>query len=81
MRASWAIHDGLVLTRRNLFRYVRIPTLLVFSTIQPVMFVLLFRYVFGGAITGLPPGIDYVAYLMPGIFVQTAIWRRTSTPA
>jgi ABC-2 type transport system permease protein/oleandomycin transport system permease protein len=79
MRASWAIHDGLVLTRRNLFRYVRIPTLLVFSTIQPVMFVLLFRYVFGGAITGLPPGIDYVAYLMPGIFVQTAIFGATQT--
>jgi ABC-2 type transport system permease protein/oleandomycin transport system permease protein len=78
-RVRWAVHDGLVLTRRNLLRYVRIPTLLVFSTIQPVMFVLLFRYVFGGAITGLPLGIDYVNYLMPGIFVQTAIFGSTQT--
>jgi ABC-2 type transport system permease protein len=79
-RVRWAIHDGLVLTRRNLLRYVRIPTLLVFSTVQPVMFVLLFRYVFGGAITRLPPGVDaYVNYLMPGIFVQTAIFGATQT--
>ena len=79
-RARWAIHDGLVLTRRNLLRYVRIPTLLVFSTIQPVMFVLLFRYVFGGNIANLPPGVSaYVNYLMPGIFVQTAIFGATQT--
>jgi ABC-2 type transport system permease protein/oleandomycin transport system permease protein len=79
-RVRWAIHDGLVLTRRNLLRYVRIPTLLVFSTVQPVMFVLLFRYVFGGAITALPPGAEtYVNYLMPGIFVQTAIFGATQT--
>jgi ABC-2 type transport system permease protein/oleandomycin transport system permease protein len=80
-RIRWAIHDGLVLTRRNLLRYVRIPTLLVFSTIQPVMFVLLFRYVFGGAIGRvLPPGAEtYVNYLMPGIFVQTAIFGSTQT--
>lgn len=78
-RIRWAIHDGLVLTRRNLLRYVRIPTLLVFSTIQPVMFVLLFRFVFGGSISGLPLGIDYVNYLMPGIFVQTAIFGSTQT--
>jgi len=76
----WAVHDGLVLTRRNLLRYVRIPTLLVFSTIQPVMFVLLFRYVFGGAITQLPAGAEaYVNFLMPGIFVQTAIFGSTQT--
>jgi ABC-2 type transport system permease protein/oleandomycin transport system permease protein len=79
-RIRWAIHDGLVLTKRNLLRYIRIPTLLVFSTIQPVMFVLLFRYVFGGAITRLPPGAEtYVNYLMPGIFVQTAIFGSTQT--
>jgi ABC-2 type transport system permease protein len=78
-KVRWAFHDGLVLTRRNLLRYVRIPTLLVFSTVQPVMFVLLFRYVFGGSIRGLPLGIDYVNYLMPGIFVQTAIFGATQT--
>lgn len=79
-RVRWAIHDGIVLTRRNLLRYVRIPTLLVFSTVQPVIFVLLFRYVFGGAITDLPAGAEaYVNYLMPGIFVQTAIFGATQT--
>lgn len=79
-RVRWALHDGLVLTRRNLLRYVRIPPLLVFSTIQPVMFVLLFRYVFGGAIAHLPSGAHtYVNYLMPGIIVQTAIFGATQT--
>jgi ABC-2 type transport system permease protein/oleandomycin transport system permease protein len=79
-RVRWAIQDGLVLTKRNLLRYVRIPTLLVFSTVQPVIFVLLFRYVFGGAITQLPPGAEaYVNFLMPGIFVQTAIFGATQT--
>jgi ABC-2 type transport system permease protein/oleandomycin transport system permease protein len=70
----------LAITKRNLLKYVRVPTLLVFSTIQPVMFVLLFRYVFSGAISGsLPPGINYVNFLMPGIFVQTVIFGSTQT--
>ena len=52
----------------------------MFSTVQPVMFVILFRYVFGGAIQqSLPPTINYVSYLMPGIFVQTAIFGATQT--
>ena len=75
-----AISDGWVLTKRNLLTYVRKPDLLVFSTIQPVMFVLLFVFVFGGAIEGsLPPGVSYVDYLMPGIFVQTAIFGALQT--
>jgi ABC transporter DrrB family efflux protein len=79
-RIRHAIGDALTLTKRNLLQYVRIPTLLVFSTIQPVMFVLLFRYVFGGAIgQALPPTINYVSYLLPGIFVQTAIFGATQT--
>jgi ABC transporter DrrB family efflux protein len=78
MRASWAVSDALTITRRNLLKYVRIPTLLVFSTIQPVMFVVLFRYVFGGAIT-LPPGLSYVDFLMPGIFIQTVVFGSTQT--
>lgn len=65
------------LTRRNLLRIVRTPPLLVFSSIQPVMFVLLFRYVFGGAIH-VPSGV-YVDYLMPGIFVQTALFGGASS--
>ncbi|MEZ5381753.1 MAG: ABC transporter permease [Microthrixaceae bacterium] len=75
--AAWAISDTLVLTRRNLLHLTRQPQLLVFTFIQPVMFTLLFRYVFGGAIqTG---DIDYVNYLMPGIFVQTVVFGSTST--
>jgi ABC transporter DrrB family efflux protein len=54
-----------------------VPQLLVFSTIQPVVFVLMFRYVFGGAIR--VPGTDYVDYLMPGIFVQTSVFGALAT--
>jgi ABC-2 type transport system permease protein len=79
-RAASAISDGLVLTKRNLLTYVRKPDLLVFSTIQPVMFVLLFVYVFGGAFDRiLPPNVPYVDFLMPGIFVQTAIFSALQT--
>ncbi len=63
------IGDTLVLTRRNLIRIPRAPDLLIGFTIQPVMFVLLFVYVFGGAIK--TPGFKYVDYLMPGIITQT----------
>ncbi len=77
---AWLISDILAITKRNLLKYVRLPTLLIFSTIQPVMFVLLFRYVFGNAIGAvLPPNIPYVDYLMPGIFVQTVIFGSTQT--
>jgi ABC transporter DrrB family efflux protein len=61
--------DTLVLARRNLARIPRQPDLLIAYTIQPVMFVLLFVYVFGGAIQ--TPGFDYVDFLMPGIIVQS----------
>jgi ABC transporter DrrB family efflux protein len=69
---AWWLWDALAIAQRNLIAYVRIPQLLVFSTIQPVIFVLMFRYVFGGAID--VPGIPYVDFLMPGIFVQTVIF-------
>lgn len=64
-----AIGDVLVITRRNLLRIPRAPDLLVGFTVQPVMFVLLFVYVFGGAIR--TPGFEYVDFLMPGILTQT----------
>jgi ABC-2 type transport system permease protein/oleandomycin transport system permease protein len=64
-----AIGDTLVITRRNLLRIPRAPDLLIGFTVQPVMFVLLFVYVFGGAIK--TPGFKYVDYLMPGIITQT----------
>ena len=73
------LRDTAAIARRNLIAYLRIPQLLVFSTIQPVVFVLMFRYVFGGAITGLPPGVSYVDYLMPGIFVQTVVFGAIAT--
>jgi ABC-2 type transport system permease protein len=75
----WAASDAATLTWRNLLAYTRVPQLLVFSTVQPIMFVLLFRYVFGGAIpvAGIPGG--YVAFLMPGIFVQTVCFGAVST--
>jgi ABC transporter DrrB family efflux protein len=74
---SWAVTDALAMTRRNLLRYVRVPNLLVFSTIQPVMFVLLFTYVFGGAVR--IPGGSYKDFLLPGILVQTVIFGSTQT--
>jgi ABC transporter DrrB family efflux protein len=66
---AMTVSDTLVLARRNLKRIPRQPDLLVAYTIQPVMFVLLFVYVFGGAIQ--TPGFDYVDFLMPGIIAQS----------
>ena len=74
---SAAFADSLVVAQRNLVRIARTPQLLVFATIQPVMFVLLFRYVFGGSIK--VPGISYVDFLIPGIIVQTVVFGATST--
>lgn len=71
------VRDTLAITRRNLIHLHRVPQLLIFSTIQPVIFVVLFRYVFGGAIR--VPGVPYVDFLMPGIFVQTAVFGSLGT--
>src|SRR3989449_2605690 len=73
----WTLADALVLARRQLIQIPRIPEELVFATIQPIMFVLLFRYVFGGAIA--VSGTSYVNYLMAGIFAQTVIFGATTT--
>jgi ABC-2 type transport system permease protein len=73
-----AFKDSLIITKRQLLQLARVPEVLIFSTIQPVMFVLLFRYVFGGSIeTGQPGG--YVQLLMPGIFVQTVAFTLAAT--
>jgi ABC transporter DrrB family efflux protein len=75
-----AAGDTLVVTRRNLRHFVRQPQLLIFSTVQPIMFVLLFTYVFGGAIgRALPQGVSYIDFLLPGIFVQSVSFRATQT--
>ncbi len=76
---SRAVGDAITVAGRNLLTIVRLPQLLVFSTIQPVIFVLLFRYAFGGAIGGLPSGLAYVDYLMPGIFGQTVAFGAMGT--
>ena len=77
-RTRWAISDTLTITRRNLLVWTRVPAYLVFTVIQPVMFVLLFRYVFGGAIN-VPGHINYVNFLMPGIIAQTAAFATFGT--
>ena len=76
-RLYWTFVDALVLAKRHLIQIPRIPEELIFATIQPVMFVLLFRYVFGGAIA--VSGTSYVNYLMAGIFAQTVIFGATTT--
>jgi ABC-2 type transport system permease protein len=71
--------DGAVVAKRNLIKIKRVPDLLVFSTMSPIMFILLFAYVFGSAIP--TPGISYREYLIPGIFTQTVIFGATITGA
>ncbi|MHB1889942.1 MAG: ABC transporter permease, partial [Acidimicrobiales bacterium] len=63
---------------RNLLRYIRLPNLLVFTTVQPVMFVLMFDFVFGGVIKLVVHG-PYIDYLMPGIFMQAVVFGSTQT--
>ena len=66
------VTDSRIMAQRQLRKMLRRPVMIIFAFVQPVMFVLLFRYVFGGAInTG---DIDYVNFLMPGIIVQTAVF-------
>ena len=75
--ARWAFQDTMTMGWRNLVVTTRSPEMLTFVTIQPIMFVLLFVYVFGGAIqTG---GIDYVDFLMPGIIIQTVLFGASYT--
>ena len=78
-RVRYGFADGMVVMRRNLLQILRIPTALVFELAQPIMFVLLFTIVFAGNIANLPPGFTYVKFLMPGIFVQNAIFGSTNT--
>ncbi|CAN5288263.1 ABC transporter permease [soil metagenome] len=73
-----ALSDSLVVTWRNLKRIPRIPELAVFAILQSVMFVLLFAFVFGGAIP-LPGGGSYREFLMPGIFAQTLAFAAATT--
>lgn len=74
-----SVHDSWVVARRNLIRMVRIPEVVVFGLVQPVMFVLLFAYVFGGAI--IVPGGNYREFLMAGIFAQTVTFATAGAGA
>ena len=80
---SSVIGDATTVAKRNVLRLLRTPQLLVFSTIQPVMFVLLFVYVFGGALkpalVALHFPYSYASYLIPGILVQTVIFGGAGT--
>ncbi len=78
VRARWAVSDTLTITRRNLLVWMRVPAYIVFTVIQPVIFVLMFRYVFGGAIH-VPVKGGYVNFLMPGIIAQTAAFATFGT--
>ena len=74
------VSDSIAIVWRNLINIRRNPELLVFATVQPVIFVVMFRYVFGGAIQGsLPAGQTYINYLMPGVFVQTIVFGALTT--
>src|SRR3954468_1017667 len=77
--AVWAVKDTLAVVGRNLTTIYRLPQLLVFFTIQPIIFVLMFRYVFGGAINIPGLTVPYVDFLMPGIFVQTVTFGAVNT--
>lgn len=70
--------DGLLIAQRNLRRIPRIPELAIFAILQSIMFVVLFAFVFGGAIP-LPGGGSYREYLMPGIFAQTIVFAAATT--
>jgi ABC-2 type transport system permease protein/oleandomycin transport system permease protein len=77
VRPFEALADTFTIAQRNLITLRRVPQLLIFSTIQPVIFVLLFRYVFGGAIR--VPGVSYVDFLIPGVFAQTVAFGAMNT--
>ncbi|MEP6814466.1 MAG: ABC transporter permease [Marmoricola sp.] len=81
MSALDPILDGLVVAKRNLIKIKRVPDLLVFTTLSPIMFVLLFAYVFGGAIDRSGGGEAYREFLIAGIFAQTVVFGATITGA
>ncbi|HEU5470624.1 MAG TPA: ABC transporter permease [Actinophytocola sp.] len=74
----WLVANIATITGRNLHRLVRVPTLIAFATVQPIMFVLLFTYTWGGAVH--PPGVEhYIDYVLPGIFVLSIAFGASQT--
>ena len=81
MNVTMAVSDALVVAKRNLIKIKRVPDLLVFTTMSPIMFILLFSYVFGGAIDQAGGGDAYREFLIAGIFAQTVVFGATITGA
>ena len=77
----YEVSDTWQITKRNLYRYVRLPQLVFFSSIQPIMFLTLFNFVFGGAIgpAAAVPGGKYINFLLPGILAQTMLFGGLQT--
>jgi ABC-2 type transport system permease protein len=78
-RIALALADGGIVAKRNLIKIKRVPDILVFTLMSPIMFVLLFAYVFGGSID--VPGVNYREFLIAGVFVQTVIFGATFSGA
>jgi ABC-2 type transport system permease protein len=76
---AWGAADGLAVAQRNLIKIKRMPEMIVWVLLSPIMFVLLFAYVFGGSID--VPGVDYREFLIAGIFAQTVVFGATYTGA
>lgn len=79
MSGSTLIPDTLTIAKRNTIKIWRVPEVMVFVLISPIMFILLFAYVFGGSID--VPGMNYREFLIPGIFAQTVVFGSTFTGA
>lgn len=78
----YEVSDTWIITKRNLIRYIRLPQLLFFSSVQPIMFLTLFNFVFGGAIGNAPgaaPGGRYINFLLPGILAQVVLFGAINT--
>jgi ABC-2 type transport system permease protein/oleandomycin transport system permease protein len=73
-RLGWNLRDTWLVTWRNLLFFARNPYWIMLAVVQPIMFTLLFVFVFGGAISGLPPGVSYKDYALPGIIIQTVVF-------
>jgi ABC-2 type transport system permease protein len=76
-QVAMALADGRVIAKRNLIKVKRLPELLIWTTMSPIMFVVLFAYVFGGSIA--TPGVNYREFLIAGVFAQTVVFGATFT--
>jgi ABC-2 type transport system permease protein len=76
---GWALADGVVLARRQLRQLPRVPDELVTAIVQPVIIIVLFRYLFGGALATAVHGTTYVNYLMAGVFVEALLLATANT--